>query len=142
MVAGEQRDGQVWLRVEGVMDCSNAERLQAALLRELGYSLRAKDVVIDLRGCSDYQIEGRAKLAEVHQLLLKKARRTVYIADRPRVRGMVLLSMSLHDDYQCRAVPNERLAMQWLHEAHDWVERAYTRAKNYVDQGHAKRRRL
>lgn len=105
--------GRIWFRLVGRLD----EPTGTAFERMVGRALprgAAVDVLVDLRGLEDYDILGRDAFGRAHCAIAKTSRRSVYIADKPGIRGLVCLVADEHDDVHTLAVPSEEAAGAWL----------------------------
>lgn len=118
------------LRVElfGMLDEPSAVLLEGALSREVSkFASGSFSVLFVLAGMSDCTMQARMVLARIQGVLAKKARRTVYLDDRPRFRGMALWVMHLAGDGNAKAVSSPEQARQWLAGTVDRVADAQAR---------------
>lgn len=102
-------DGVLELTLEGTLNEQLGNQLHRAIRDE-----NAKRVLVDLRGVEGYEILGREQLGQAHALLVERSSRVAYIADRARIRGMVLLCMREASDEDGRPVLTREQAMRWL----------------------------
>lgn len=75
---------------------------------------RGFDVVFDLCQLEQSSVFARSTLVRVQQALKAKARRTAYVADRARFRGLALWVINLSEDPNAKAVMNHALADEWI----------------------------
>lgn len=80
---------------------------------------RGFDAVFDLCKLESSSIFARATLVRVQQALKGRARRTAYLADRARFRGLALWVINLAEDKNAKAVMNTALVEEWLADASD-----------------------
>jgi anti-anti-sigma regulatory factor len=110
---GSQK-GRLVITVRGRLDESTGKTLRTALHDRLEHGDDPKEVLFDLRELEDYDILGRAELIAAHRLLASRQRRTVYVSDRPRIRGLALLTIrEVQDDNACPVASLEQ-GERWL----------------------------
>jgi len=93
--------------------------LNAAVVREVVTAITphlegVSTCVINTMGVNDCLEEARAELVKLQQLVATKARRTAWVDDRARFRGVALWVMHLADDPHAKAVATTEQAARWL----------------------------
>jgi len=85
------------------------------LLAELPGQLNGASLcMVDTGGVSDCVEDARPELVKVQQLVAKQAKRTAWIDDRARFRGVALWVMHLAADPNAKAVATLDQAARWL----------------------------
>lgn len=105
------------LRIElrGDLTQEVAEALEATVqdtLRSLAAG--AFDVIVDMRGLETSSVFARSVLVRVQKRIAAKARRTAYLADRARFRGLALWVIHLAEDDNAKSVMNEKGVEDWF----------------------------
>jgi len=124
-VLGERTaQDQVLVSVRGHLD----EQLGLELLAVLDAHLAADvtRVMVDLSELDSYDILGREQLARAHTRIAATTRRSAFVSEHSRIRGMVLLAMRESRDHQCRPTINREQAQQWLDGTQSFIEQAAT----------------
>jgi hypothetical protein len=106
----ERQAQRVVVALDGTLDAAGAR----ALLAALGGELEQKQVLIDLRGADDYQPDAREPLLEVQRAFARHGCRSVWLAERARLRGLALWLMHAAGDPAARAVLTLEQAEAWL----------------------------
>lgn len=75
---------------------------------------RPTTVLIDIRRLTGYDPQLRALLLELQRQILSKGGRAVYVADRPRLRGLALWVIHMAEDPTAKIVGNVAAAIEWL----------------------------
>jgi hypothetical protein len=99
--------------LEGILDEGGARRLLSLMTGELEQPSVA-EVLFDLRGVEDYQPAARQPLVEVQRELAGRGCRSVWLAERARLRGLALWVMHAASDGAARAVMTPEQAEAWL----------------------------
>lgn len=103
-------------------------KLEAEVLRALEASAPASLLVtIDLCGLVDCHIFARTVLVRVQKAIAVKARRTAYLADRPRFRGLGQWIAHLAADGNARAVVSQQQLDEWLSGSVERIDEAEAR---------------
>ena len=105
------------LRVElfGLLDEAGAVGLEKALQAALAdVKPRSLSALVIMEGLSDCAEAARAVLVRVQRQLGQAARRTAWVDNRSRFRGMALWVMHLAEDQNAKAVATVELADRWL----------------------------
>jgi len=124
---------RVHVEVSGQLDLRLAGELRDALLPRVAAADTEFDLLIDLRGISSYDLDGRSALAKTHASVVSQTRRCVYLTDRPRVRGMVLYITRRAGSDRTRPLPNMERAEQWFATAEaSWSEQAFDRTRSLM----------
>lgn len=114
-----------------------ATRLEEELAHVLAPVAAAglRGVVVDLCGLEECHVFARTVLVRVQKLFATKAKRTAYLADRPRFRGLALWVMHLADDSNAKAVMNEQQATDWLDGTSERLADAVARTETQLAKG-------
>lgn len=93
--------------------------LNAQVVREVVSAVSPKLVgvsscVVNTVGVNDCLEEARAELVKLQQLVAGKVRRTAWVDDRARFRGVALWVMHLANDPNAKAVATAEQAAKWL----------------------------
>lgn len=75
------------------------------------------DFVVDMGAMTDCRILARGRLADTHLRLKPRLRRSAYLSDRPRLRGVALWIIHVADDANAKAVRDRKLAEAWLEKS-------------------------
>ena len=70
--------------------------------------------IINTMGVNDCLEEARAELVRLQQAVAARVRRTAWVDDRARFRGVALWVMHLANDPNAKAVANADQAAKWL----------------------------
>ncbi|MEZ4453047.1 MAG: hypothetical protein R3B09_26540 [Nannocystaceae bacterium] len=84
-------------------------------------------VVIGLSALGTYDPGLRAFLLELQRTVRGHQGRTVYVADRPRLRGLALWVVHMSEDPQAKIVSNMPAALEWLRITDERIDSAATR---------------
>lgn len=105
------------VRVElfGHLDARSAELLETDLAAAIGkLPAGSFGIHINTIGMTDCSMDARPVLVKLQKRLAAAARRTVYVDDRARFRGLALWVMHLAEDPNAKAVATIEQARQWL----------------------------
>jgi hypothetical protein len=121
---------QMRVEVFGILDVQPATRLEA----ELGTALAAGpagslNLVVNTTSLSDCAFDARPALVKMQRRVAGLVRRTAWMDDRPKFRGLALWVMHEAGDPNARATANAEQAKQWLAESVDRV----TSARNLAE---------
>lgn len=112
--------GQLHVEISGVLSSTLTQQLWADLLAWIARQPSARfDTLLDLRRVVDCSPDARAALVQVQKLLSTGARRTAYVANRPRLRGVALWVLHASEDAYGRAVATPEQASAWFQESRD-----------------------
>ncbi len=123
------------IEVSGALGIGLARALESCIDEHLPEAENSPDVLIDLRGVTSYDADGRGVLATVHERLMPRIRRCAYLTDRPRLRGMALYISRRGGADKARPLPTVERAEQWLaQEDAQWGEQAFERTKRLMQR--------
>ncbi|MGB1016294.1 MAG: hypothetical protein ACPG4T_19310 [Nannocystaceae bacterium] len=121
------------IEVRGQLGLRLAGELRDVLLPRVAAADAGFELLIDLRGVSTYDLDGRSALAKTHASVVRQARRCVYLTDRPRIRGMVLFMTRRAGSDRTRPLPSMERAEQWFATAEvSWGEQAFDRTRSLM----------
>jgi hypothetical protein len=86
-------------------------------------------VVFQTAKLSDCSMGARPVLVRLQQALSNRVRRTAYLDDRPRFRGLALWVVHVAEDRNAKAVATPEQLRQWLDSSVGRVEDAQARAE-------------
>lgn len=109
----DRRGDRVTAVLFGAWDEPEAREFALALKANLPTS-KEVDLVVDLRELTECRLLARAVLADLHTEIKGRLRRSAYVADRPRFRGMALYVGHVAEDETTKAVRNTPAAEAWL----------------------------
>ncbi len=72
------------------------------------------NVIIDLCAIEGCDIFGRSQLAEMQRLISRRAKRSAYVAQHSRYRGLGLWVIHLADDPNAKSVMSDEAVRAWL----------------------------
>lgn len=84
-------------------------------------------VVLGLSSLSTYDPGLRAFLLQLQQTIRAHQGRAVYVADRPRLRGLALWVVHMSEDPQAKIVSNMAAALEWLRITDERIDSAASR---------------
>lgn len=124
------QDGRLTIALTGDFDVVTAENLEREVVVLIG-PLGPSSIVAIFNLCEllEFTMYARAPLVRLQQALAKKARRTVYFADRARFRGLGLLIAHLAEDPNARAVMTLEQQEAWLAGSNGRVADAEARSQ-------------
>lgn len=121
------------IRLTGAYDQPAAERLEGAVTGALAGRAHASLLVtVDLRGLTDFHVFARTVLVRIQREISGHAKRTAYIADRPRFRGLALWVAHLAEDGNARAVVSNEQLEEWFASSEERIDGAETRYNEAV----------
>ena len=116
----EGENGRLLVELQGKFDEPDARAFENELKQTLeGKSQSSTEVLFDLRKMSQCTILARAVLVRVQGYLAEKARRTAYLDDRPRFRGLALWIVHVSEDGNAKAVSIPTAAERWFRSSAD-----------------------
>ncbi len=125
-VLGERTaDDQLVVTVEGHLDEALGLEVTAILSEQLSDDISR--VMVDLSRLESYDILGREQLSRAHETIAAATRRSAYVSEHSRIRGMVLLAMRERRDHQCRPTLTREQAQTWLDGTESYFEFAVGR---------------
>lgn len=107
-------DDRLTVQLVGKFDEPEAAALYQAMGAALTKLGTRPFVVLDLTGVTGSTILARAKLTDLQEFLAVRAKRTAWISNKPRFRGMALMVCHASADPNAKVVPNAELAEKWL----------------------------
>lgn len=129
---------RVSIAVRGHLDA----RLAAAFRERLAAALQGPpvDLLVDLRALTDYDEAGADALLRAHESLADRARRSAYLVERPRIRGLVFKLIHGTQDERTRPVATLEMADAWFRAPteHSFAEASLDRARTLLDRFRAK----
>jgi hypothetical protein len=120
------RDRMV-VRVRGTLEHDTALSLERALTEQTAGLTGQACVLFDLTAFEECVLSARSVLVRLQKLISSRVRRTAFVADRPKARGLALWVMHLADDSNAKAVPNMAMAEAWFAQSTGRVEDAQAR---------------
>ena len=130
--------GRIRVDLRGAFDeASEVEFVRAvegALAREPGH------VLIVLSNLGGFDVRLRNVLLAAQRSISARGRRTVYLADRPRLRGMALWVVHIAEDNRAKVVGNAAAAEEWLSGDSERVEHAAQRTETALARIWARRK--
>ena len=127
--------GQSEVRVEllGSLDERLASEVEREVLRVVtALPPRNFCVVFETGKMTDCSMSARPVLVRLQQSLSVRARRTAYLDDRPRFRGLALWVVHVAEDRNAKAVATPEQLHQWLEMYVGRVEDAQARAEGVL----------
>jgi hypothetical protein len=106
--------GRLVVRMSGVLDEADAEAMSAALQKQVRELKEDLVVLIDLTDLADCTIMARAALIRLQTFLARRVRRTAYLANTSRFRGLALFIVQQAKDENAKPVPTVEAAGEWL----------------------------
>jgi hypothetical protein len=103
----------------GHLDEKGAHALDAEFDKHLSAAEPGLGVIFVMMGLSDCAEAARPVLVKLQKRVAKTQRRTAYVDDRARFRGMALWVMHLAQDPNAKAVSSVVNAMKWIQGAAD-----------------------
>ncbi len=123
-------DKRLHIEVHGVLNLELAREFQDVVAEKLTSVTSRRDLLVDLRGVATYDAQARSVLAATQKQIENHVRRCVYLADRPRLRGMVLYFSRKFSASRIRPLPTLSRAEQWLaEERFESRDEAYERTR-------------
>lgn len=112
-----------------VLASSLSDAEQAGLIAALTAAIAdaPTTVLISLSSLPAYDPRLRALLLAIQGAITAHQGRAVYVADRPRLRGLALWVVHMAEDRQAKIVPNEAAAIEWLRISDPRVDAAQAR---------------
>lgn len=113
----------------GALGADGATALKTELEGEL--SRTKTPVLFNMTGMTDASFEGRELLVAIQKLVRSAGRRSCWVDDRARFRGIALWVMHTAEDPLCQVRPNVEQGRQWLADTVDRITsafQAFTRA--------------
>ena len=109
---------------------------ERALLAELVVATggQATTVLVGLSALSRYDPRLRPFLLALQGQITKEGGRAVYVADRPRLRGVALWVIHMSEDSQAKIVPNMAAALEWLRVTDERVQSAEERTLGRLEK--------
>lgn len=107
----------------GALSADNARALQAELASELGKS--KAHVLFNLTGMIDASFEGRELLVAIQRAVREAGRRSCWVDDRARFRGLALWVMHTAEDPLCQVRSDIEQGRKWLADSVDRVTAAF-----------------
>lgn len=89
---------------------------------------RSFSVVFSLVGITECTMDARHVLVGLQRAIAPRAKRTAYLDDRPRFRGLALWVMHLAEDPNAKAVATPEQVRQWLEATYNRDAEAMARA--------------
>ena len=113
-----QAGEDIQVELTGNLDTGTAAELEKTM-GELCKKLPPQSfhVTFVLLGLSECAQDARPILVRIQQTLAHSARRTAYLDDRPRFRGLALWVMHVAEDPTAKAVATPAQARAWLSQA-------------------------
>lgn len=105
-------EGQLRISWFGVLDPSAVAGAMPRVKQELASN--PPTVVVITNGVTDCPEAVRKDLVSLQRELGLRGRRTAWVDERARFRGLALWVMHLADDQNCKAVATLELARRWL----------------------------
>lgn len=93
-----------------------------------------RHLIMDMRGVDDYDEDVRAPLLALQRFWVRVGRRTVYIADSARLRGLGLWVLHVANDENGRVVMNNTQTEEWLQSGAGRVQDARRRTQALLTQ--------
>jgi hypothetical protein len=106
-------EGQLRIEWFGVLDQPAIEAAMPKVKQELAVSASLASLVIT-NGVTDCPEASRKLLVTLQRELGAKGRRSAWVDERARFRGLALWVMHLADDQNCKALANLELARKWV----------------------------
>lgn len=120
---------EVLIELAGSLDEQLAATVEQEVLRTVETLPTGQYSVIFQTGkLSDCSMGARPVLVRLQQALSNRARRTAYLDDRPRFRGLALWVVHVAEDRNAKAVATLEQLRQWLDATVGRVEDAQHRA--------------
>lgn len=106
-------EGQLRIEWFGVLDQPAIESAMPKVKQELAAAASLASLVIT-NGVTDCPEAARKHLVTLQRELSAKGRRSAWIDERARFRGLALWVMHLADDQNCKALASLELARKWV----------------------------
>lgn len=111
----KNEDGRIEVRLEGSLTLDRVQAVAADLQQLLVDHEGPLALLFDLMEVRRCELKAREELVKIQRTLAARNFRTVYLADRPRIRGITLWVVHFSEDGNARIVVNQ-------HEAEDWLQ--------------------
>lgn len=117
--------GQVVVELFGKL---TASAVKAVIAKASAAIAEAQEVVFLTIGVTDCSEDARPELVALQKLVTQRRRRSAWVDDRSRFRGIALWVMHLADDQLSKAVATMEQGHQWLASTETREDRAARRA--------------
>lgn len=125
--------GRFVIQLTGNFDQAAAEQLEVAVKKALeGEPAASLFVTVDLCGLSDFHVFARTVLVRIQREISAHAKRTAYLADTPRFRGLGLWVSHLAEDGNAHAVVSQKQLEDWFAGSVERIDGAEGRFNNAV----------
>lgn len=108
------RGGHLWVRLLGTLDEADAARIATEVRAKAAELPKSAGIAFDLRKMDGCRLLARAELRGLQEHLAAAGRRTAWLSDRPRFRGLALLICHNSKDPQAGVFPTEKQAVEWF----------------------------
>ena len=106
--------GALHARLKGAVSPERAAMFREELCAALQKAGSKLAVLIDFRGMTECGIYARSELIEMQKRLKDVARRTAYIADVARFRGLAMWIVNISDDPNAKVCVSEEQVAAWF----------------------------
>ncbi len=108
------KGGHLWVRLLGTLDEDIAAQIAEDVRGKADALPASAGVAFDLRKMEGCKLLARAELRGLQEHLAAAGRRTAWLSDRPRFRGLALLICHNSKDPKAGVFPTETQALEWF----------------------------